>query len=72
LISEGKVTEFEAFKAELLKTVKTTPKPAAKDSKPAEGDKPVAEKDDKPVEKPANETVAPAPDESKKPEEAKV
>jgi F-type H+-transporting ATPase subunit alpha len=82
LISEGKVTEFEAFKAELLKTVKTTPKPAAKDSKPTEGDKPAVEKDtdekttdkkdDKPVGKPSEEAVAQAPDESKKPEEAKV
>ncbi len=38
LLQEGKITEFEAFKAELLKTVKTTPKAAGKDDKKAEGD----------------------------------
>ena len=55
VLAEGKVTEFEAFKAELLKTVKTTPKPAAKDDKksdtetPPDGDKPADDKTDKPA-----------------------
>jgi F-type H+-transporting ATPase subunit alpha len=56
LVAEGKITEFEAFKAELLKTVKTTPKPEAKDDKKSDTEepptdaKPVEDKADKPAE----------------------
>jgi F-type H+-transporting ATPase subunit alpha len=65
VLAEGKITEFEAFKAELLKTVKTTPKPTTKDDKksdtdtPADGDKPAEDKAEKPAD--AKEEVKPGP-----------
>jgi F-type H+-transporting ATPase subunit alpha len=65
VLAEGKITEFEAFKTELLKTVKTTPKPTTKDDKksdtdtPADGDKPAEDKDEKSAD--AKEEVKPGP-----------
>ncbi|CAN5405997.1 F0F1 ATP synthase subunit alpha [soil metagenome] len=53
LVADGKITEFEAFKAELLKSVKTTPKPISHEDK--KDDAGVMPPDDKPKEEPGKE-----------------
>lgn len=61
LLEDGTITEFDAFKAELLKTVKTTPKPAAKEASKSETTAAAAP--------PAEQAPAPAPAEAPKDKE---
>lgn len=72
LLKDGKITEFEAFKAELLKAVKTTPKNTSKDDKkPADVDTPADEsKSDKPDEKKEDSNDTKSDEKAEKPEDA--
>lgn len=73
LVADGKVTDFEDFKAELMKTVKTTPrsadKPAASETGSVSDDKPPTES--KTGDKASDAPVVAPPDESKETVEAK-
>lgn len=79
IAAEGKITEFEAFKAELMKTVQTTPKAADKADKKGNdtSETPAAPKEDtgktdkpdKPAAEPA-EKLAEPPKQAKEPAEA--